>query len=217
MSGNFLSWERLYSNEAYLTINMKPSISKHPSGASKNVGESVSFSVTASSTLSKSYQWYKDAAEISGATGSSLNLSNLQPDDAGSYYCVVSNSCGSVQSNSAILEVVQLEWPQAWFNQRTNAEPINSKYMRDLHAVSKNVAWAAVSEGNDSLIYTNNGGASWNWTHTGVAHKSYWQSVFFTDANHGWVGGYKTIAYTTNGGTTWNEWYDTESYRTLFL
>jgi photosystem II stability/assembly factor-like uncharacterized protein len=197
-----------YSNSAYLTVHAKPSVTQHPVSQSKNEGESVTFNVSASSTLTKTYQWYKDGDPIADATGSSLTLSNLQAGDAGDYKCVVSNDCGSSTSNIATLTVIKLEWPQGWFSQRFNADPPNSKYMYDVSAVNEDIAWVAVPEEKDSLIYTENGGETWNWTHTGVTDNSEWNCIFFTDANNGWVGGDDVIAYTNNGGGDWYQWYD---------
>lgn len=196
------------SNSAYFTVNAKPAITTHPVNQSKNEGESVTFNVAASSSLPKTYQWYKDNIAIEGATETSLTLDNLQVSDAGGYKCIVTNDCGSTTSSTATLTVVELAWPQGWFSQKENTYPENSKLMYDVHAVNKNIAWIAVSEYYDSLIYTIDGGETWKWTHTGVTNKSSWYTIFFTDANHGWVAGYKTIAYTTDGGASWGQWYD---------
>jgi photosystem II stability/assembly factor-like uncharacterized protein len=114
---------------------------------------------------------------------------------------------------------MQLSWPQEWFSQKENTSPVNSKYMYDVHAIDKYKAWIVVSEYLDSLLYTIDGGETWNWTHTGVTDKQYWRTVFFMDANHGWVAGYRTIAYTTNGGASWQEWYNasTNSFEDLYF
>lgn len=82
-----------------------PSISIHPQSQTKTVGESVTFSVTASGTTPLSYQWRKGGINITGATGSSYTISSLVVADAGSYDVVVSNDCGTVTSNAATLTV----------------------------------------------------------------------------------------------------------------
>ncbi len=66
--------------------------------------DSVTLSVTAdkSDDGTLSYQWYKDGASVDGATSNSLVLSNATTDDAGSYYCVVTNTLGdSIQSSQS--------------------------------------------------------------------------------------------------------------------
>jgi hypothetical protein len=92
------------SNAATLTVNTAPTITAHPASQIKCVGQSVTFSVSASGT-SLSYQWRKNSTNISGATGSSYTISSVTTADAGSYDCVVTNSCGSVTSNAATLTV----------------------------------------------------------------------------------------------------------------
>lgn len=54
-----------------------------------------------------SYQWYKSGQAISGATNSTLVLTNVQSSDNGSsYYLTVANQFGNDQSASATLTVV---------------------------------------------------------------------------------------------------------------
>ncbi len=82
-----------------------PSISGQPAGATKTVGESVTFSVTASGTAPLSYQWRKNSSNITGATSSSYTILSVVTADAGSYDVVVSNSCGVTTSSTATLTV----------------------------------------------------------------------------------------------------------------
>ncbi len=88
-----------------LTVGTPPTITGQPLSATKIVGESVTFSVTASGTAPLSYQWRKDGTSISGATSSSYTISSVVLSDAGSYDVIVSNAFGSATSNSAALTV----------------------------------------------------------------------------------------------------------------
>ena len=196
----------LISGSASLTVNTRPNISKHPASQEKYEGESVTFSVTATSTLEMSYQWQKDEEDIPGAENKSFTIPSVTSGDAGIYRCKITNSCGEKYSTGASLTVIVLAWDQGWFSQTANTFPENSKFMYDVHAINENSTWIAVTEYTDSLLFTNNGGESWDWTHTGVSGAVAWQTVFFTDADHGWVAGYGKIAYTTNGGTLWSVW-----------
>jgi hypothetical protein len=65
----------------------------------------ITFNVAASGTAPLTYQWYKNGTAITGATATSLNLSYVQPGDAGTYTVIVTNPAGSVTSNGAILTV----------------------------------------------------------------------------------------------------------------
>jgi pectin methylesterase-like acyl-CoA thioesterase len=78
-----------------------------PTNLTVQVGSNVTTSVAASGN-SLSYQWNKNGAPVSGnpsATTPTLNLSNVQLSDAGSYTAVVSNPGGSVTSNPVTLNV----------------------------------------------------------------------------------------------------------------
>ena len=52
-----------------------------------------------------SFQWFKGASVLSGLTNSSLVLNSVSANDAGTYTVVVTGSCGSPVTNSAILTV----------------------------------------------------------------------------------------------------------------
>lgn len=82
-----------------------PSITSHPANATKNLGESVTFTTAASGTATLSYQWKKGASSISGATSASYTISSVTAADAGSYSCTVTNGCGTATSNAATLTV----------------------------------------------------------------------------------------------------------------
>jgi pectate lyase/pectin methylesterase-like acyl-CoA thioesterase len=82
-----------------------PSITTQPVSQTAPVGSNVTFNVVATGTAPLTYQWKKDGADIPGATGATLSLTNVQPSDAGSYSVVVSNSLGAVTSDPATLTV----------------------------------------------------------------------------------------------------------------
>lgn len=53
------------------------------------------------------YQWFKDSIALSEATEATLVLSSTSETDAGIYWCQISNSCGSVTSDSVPLVIDQ--------------------------------------------------------------------------------------------------------------
>ena len=91
-----------------------PSISGQPQGEARYVGQSATFSVTATGTSPLSYQWKKgdqllsDGGRVSGATTSTLTISSLSTADAGNYLCAVTNACNTAASNPASLSVAWL-------------------------------------------------------------------------------------------------------------
>ena len=70
-----------------------------------NESQNVTLSVVVTGTQ-PSYQWYKNDAEITGATGPSYTITGAVEADAGKYYCRISNLAGSVQSDDSWLIVI---------------------------------------------------------------------------------------------------------------
>jgi len=88
-----------------------PSITTQPGNATVKVGETASFTIAASGT-DLTYQWQIDRNDgkgwvnIDGATATSYTTSTVNISCNGfKYKCVVSNSAGNVESNSATLTV----------------------------------------------------------------------------------------------------------------
>ena len=93
------------SNGVTLVVNAVPTINTQPVSAMVTIGQSVTFTVGASGAGGLTYQWRKNGSNIVGATGASLNLSNVQASAAGSYDVVVANPTGSATSTIATLVV----------------------------------------------------------------------------------------------------------------
>ena len=82
-----------------------PTITTQPASQTVLAGSAATFSVTATGTPPLSYQWGFSGTNITGATGTSLTLSNVQPAQAGMYVVQVTNAYGSTNSAGAILTV----------------------------------------------------------------------------------------------------------------
>jgi sugar lactone lactonase YvrE len=82
-----------------------PSIVRQPRSATVLAGSSVSFDVQVSGAPPFSYQWMLGGSNISGATASSLTLTNVSYLDAGSYTVRVRNPTLGVTSDPAQLVV----------------------------------------------------------------------------------------------------------------
>ncbi|MGD0907851.1 MAG: choice-of-anchor D domain-containing protein, partial [Candidatus Acidiferrales bacterium] len=97
------------SNTATLTVTaaaVAPSITTQPASQTVTVGQTATFLVTTTGTAPLSYQWQKNNAAISGATSASYTTPPTVTSDSGSQFSVViSNSTGSVTSNTATLTV----------------------------------------------------------------------------------------------------------------
>jgi hypothetical protein len=83
-----------------------PAITAQPADQRVVVGLTATFTVTANGTAPLSYQWQKGTTPISGATSSSYTTPvTTLVDDGSTFQVVISNSAGSVTSNSAMLTV----------------------------------------------------------------------------------------------------------------
>ena len=83
-----------------------PAITAQPTDQRVLIGQTATFTVTASGTAPLAYQWQKGGASINGATAASYTTPAVTlADDAATFQVVVTNSAGSVTSNSAKLTV----------------------------------------------------------------------------------------------------------------
>ena len=93
------------SAAATLTLNIPPAITTQPANQSVIAGARVSLSVTATGTAPLTFRWRKEGVEVPGATAATLTIDSAQPNHAGSYVAVVSNSVGSATSAAAQVTV----------------------------------------------------------------------------------------------------------------
>ncbi len=90
-----------------VTDCVAPQIVAQPYDQAVLVGSNVLFTVSASSSVPMSYQWYfNETFPIVGARASSLALPAVQAPSAGTYLVIITNVFGSVISDSATLTVV---------------------------------------------------------------------------------------------------------------
>jgi hypothetical protein len=90
-----------------------PAITTQPASVFAEQGNDVQLFVSASGLGTLSYQWYKDADPIPGATSDVLAIADVGEDDEGSYWVRITDDAAeadslpatTTDSNSAILEV----------------------------------------------------------------------------------------------------------------
>jgi len=80
-----------------------PVILSQPTNQTALVGGNAAFGVWANGTPPLSYQWSLSGTNLSGATNTSLTLTNLQLNQAGNYAVLVTNAFGSILSSNALL------------------------------------------------------------------------------------------------------------------
>jgi hypothetical protein len=94
------------SSNALLTVILPPAITNEPQSQTVTAGGDVVLGVGVSGSAPLLFNWLKDATNFTGATAPSLELTNVQPADAGAYFVVVSNAAGAVTSSVAVVTVM---------------------------------------------------------------------------------------------------------------
>jgi uncharacterized repeat protein (TIGR01451 family) len=83
-----------------------PLVTLQPTNFTLTVGATATFTVSASGTPPLNYQWYFNGTNLlTGATNTSLILTNVQVNQSGNYSVVVSNMFSSTTSSNAVLTV----------------------------------------------------------------------------------------------------------------
>ena len=101
----------LVSGNAVLTVTAEavaPAIAAQPANTSVGVGQSGTFSVTATGTAPFTYQWLRNGTAIAGATAATYQTPAAALADSGARFTVrITNAKGSVLSAEATLTVSQ--------------------------------------------------------------------------------------------------------------
>ncbi|MGJ3242345.1 MAG: immunoglobulin domain-containing protein [Opitutales bacterium] len=93
---------------ARLTVDgsQPPRIIDQPAAGTFATGSTATLTVRAGGSAPFTYQWFKDGDALTGQTEATLVINDVADADAGAYSLRVANNNGSVDSEAAILEVV---------------------------------------------------------------------------------------------------------------
>ena len=87
----------LYTSESIIITNQ-------PVSSTNNIGDTVNFTVGASTVNPVSFQWIKDGITLNGQTNATIAITNVRPVNVGAYSVVISDAFGnSITSSNAIL------------------------------------------------------------------------------------------------------------------
>ena len=110
--GNFYGTTVSIGSSDYGTVFrllLPPIITVQPQSETNTVGNAVTFLVCATSLTPLAYQWQFNGTNLFEATNTTLTLPNAFPTNAGAYTVVITNTCGSVTSNPAMLIELPLD------------------------------------------------------------------------------------------------------------
>jgi hypothetical protein len=133
------------SDEVSLSVETPPAITQQPGSRDAAVGSDIVLSITAIGSEPLAYQWSRDGVVLPRATGAELALTGLEPSDAGSYTVSISNFAGLLDSDAAVVNVIQpiviAEQPSGSFKVLgetvtvtvavTGSEPISYQWLHD--------------------------------------------------------------------------------------
>ena len=68
--------------------------------------QGASFTVVANGAAPLSYQWQHAGTNLIDATNATFSIANVQPTDAGTYRCIITNLAGLIASHDALLTVL---------------------------------------------------------------------------------------------------------------
>jgi PQQ enzyme-like repeat protein len=109
-----------------------PAITTQPSDVTVAAGGTATFTVVATGQAPLSYQWFVFAKAIKGATSASYTTAVLAPSDNNSFYfCLVTNSLGSIESDEALLTVTTPAKSGVTANTLGNANPADALTMHN--------------------------------------------------------------------------------------
>jgi sugar lactone lactonase YvrE len=86
-----------------LTVVFPPSITAQPASLAVTNGGTANFAVTAVGTAPLAFQWYGNNQALGNGASNLLTINPVNGNWAGNYYCVITNSYGSVTSRVATL------------------------------------------------------------------------------------------------------------------
>jgi uncharacterized repeat protein (TIGR01451 family) len=101
------------SPPATLQLLGPPAISTHPSSLTVTNGDTATFTVVASSSVTPTYQWRFNGGNLTGQTNATLTVPGAAPANAGNYDVIVANDSGSVTSTPAVLTIVLCDYGDA--------------------------------------------------------------------------------------------------------
>ena len=193
----------MQSSAALLTVissYVAPVITAQPQSQSVNSGTSVTFNITATGTPAPSYQWYFNGVPITGATGISYTVANVQPFNSGSYNVLATNPGGSYASNGGILTVTSPNAPKIT-SQPTSLTSAQGATVTFSVSATGVVNTGGTSANTSGLATRATTASTYQWYLNGLAISGATNSTLVTTATASNAGNYQCMIVNTSGST----------------
>ncbi|WMJ74652.1 immunoglobulin domain-containing protein [Cytophagaceae bacterium ABcell3] len=105
-SGELVKYHMQNPENTFLPCTPEPNITSQPQMQIARIGESASFSVSATGE-DLNFQWQRDGEDISGATSRNFTIEEVSESDFGEYTVVIYNSHGTTTSTPVQLRMWQ--------------------------------------------------------------------------------------------------------------
>ncbi|MGC3996605.1 MAG: carbohydrate-binding domain-containing protein [Anaeromyxobacter sp.] len=168
------------------TDTTAPSIVTQPQSTSAVVGGGFTLAVTAQGSGTLAYQWFKDGAQLEGATDATHVVASATTADAGSYHVVVSSGYGTVTSAAAVVSVTTLD---------TSAPEIVSQPASRSVLAGSSVTFSVSATGGGTLGY------QW-YKGTSAIQGATDASLTFASVTTGDAGDYHAVVHNAYGDAT---------------
>ncbi|MFN0134440.1 MAG: immunoglobulin domain-containing protein [Phycisphaerales bacterium] len=93
------------SDPAFIQVTTSPEITTQPVSQTVALGAPTSLTVVSPTPPPVNFQWLQDGLPIPGANNATLTILSMQPENEGTYRCLINNLCGSLQSGPATLTI----------------------------------------------------------------------------------------------------------------
>ena len=91
-----------------------PAMTLQPLAQAGAEGRTVRLEAGATGAPTPTFEWFKDGVKVAGAIGRTLVLSNLKPENTGTYTVVATNPFGSVTSDAAAVVIGRIPPSVVW-------------------------------------------------------------------------------------------------------
>jgi hypothetical protein len=98
----------LYSDSVIVDFLDTLTISSQPENQSVHYGGPASLIILAEGERPVDYQWYHDTLALEGSTDSILHINSVYEADTGTYFCILTNACGNISTETVRLSISDL-------------------------------------------------------------------------------------------------------------